>query len=71
MSESVSCPDCKYYIGESINIEGVDLLQVGGMLMWEMRGACPGCKRIMYWSVRDKVIERAIKQSTQQPKTPT
>ena len=62
MPEPIHCPDCKQYIGEDVLVDGLHLLQIGGVLLWDARLCCPQCGRMMYWSVRDTAIQAAIKK---------
>ena len=65
MPTPVQCPDCKTHIGYDVVLDGLHILLIGNIPIWEMRGVCPNpmCGRTMYWSVRDRAVELVIRSN--------
>lgn len=70
-TEPVKCPNCGALIGEAVDIgkalgiDGLFLLRVGGILLQQSEGKCMNCGRNFYWEVSKKVLNRLIRELSQ------
>lgn len=58
----VTCanPNCRAEMGRVVDVQGVDLLQMGGGLCREWHGVCIVCGKEFHWSVRDQAFEKLL-----------
>lgn len=56
-----SNPHCENEIGTIVEIEDRELLQLGGLLVTKVDGACIKCGHEFHWSITDKMLEKIIK----------
>lgn len=62
MSEELNCSSqCDNVIAYKINVEGKDLLQIGGLLVSKIDGICVKCGREFHWSVTDQLLKKILK----------
>lgn len=61
MSEQVTCQQCGAVIGKTVEVEGVELLEVGGARCREVRGFCVRCGKVFHWSISDKMLEKLVR----------
>lgn len=58
----VQCPGCRVVVAHEVDIGGLVLLQVGGLLLREFHGVCVSCGRQIHYSIPDKVILALLRQ---------
>ena len=46
--------------GWMVTVEGVELLQIGGVLVRQAHGVCNKCGKEFHWSVSERMLERLI-----------
>lgn len=56
----VKCPKCGNVIGLVMNIDGVDLLQMGGGFCHGWHGVCAVCGEGIHWSMSNKILNDLI-----------
>ncbi len=61
-SQEVVCnnPNCRAQLGWMVTVEGVELLQIGGVLVRQAHGVCIKCGKEFHWSVSERMLERLI-----------
>lgn len=60
MSELLRCPRCGAEIGEVVTFDGVQLLQIGGLVTRFVHGACSSCSKEIHWSIADESLARLL-----------
>ena len=61
-NEPLYCSDkCKNVIAQTVEIDGRELLQVGGLLVSKIDGVCIKCGREFHWSVTDQLLKKILK----------
>lgn len=61
MSETVKCPRCGQVLGETVELEGVTLLHVGGIVTRFVHGVCVRCGEAVHWSIADEALARLLR----------
>jgi DNA-directed RNA polymerase subunit RPC12/RpoP len=56
----IKCSKCGREVGQTILIQGEDLLQIGSLLISELRANCVHCGEGFFYSVTEKKLERLI-----------
>lgn len=57
----MTCARCGAEIGRLIEVEGEELVQVGGLVVREIHGNCAGCGENFDYSLNAKRLMRLIK----------
>ena len=60
MPENVKCPKCGTEIGELVEIDGVTLLHIGGLITRFAHGTCACCGEEFHWSIADLALARLL-----------
>lgn len=59
----LTCARCGVEIGRLIEVEGEELVQVGGLVVRSISGSCARCGNGYYYSLSEKLLERLIKKA--------
>lgn len=68
MPESVKCPRCGTEIGKVIEIDGVQVLRIGGIVTRFAHGVCATCGGEIHWSIADAALEWLLRRYCNQVK---
>ena len=64
MSKIFDCPTCHLLLGQTKTVGNIELLQINGVIIRELRGFCTNCGSEIRYSVSDaylkSIIERTI-----------
>ncbi len=55
-------PKCGAPIGWTIEVEGILLCNVGGILASKIDGVCVNCGKKFHWSMTDNMLENLIER---------
>lgn len=58
----VKCPKCGNVIGLVMNIDGVDLLQMGGGFCQYWHGVCAVCGNGLHWSMSEQALVNLVEK---------
>ena len=57
-----SNPHCENEIATLVEIEGREIIDIGGLLVNKIDGACIKCGTKFHWSITDKMLEDLVKR---------
>lgn len=57
-----SNPHCENEIASVVEIEGREMIQVGGLLVTKIDGACVRCGLKFRWSITDELLRKIIEK---------
>jgi hypothetical protein len=66
----IVCPNCFKEIGQTVDINGLVMLDIGPVLVRELQATCR-CGRTIYWSMSNQLIAQAIRKLTDQSTQPS
>jgi DNA-directed RNA polymerase subunit RPC12/RpoP len=58
----IKCSKCGHEVGQTILIQGEELLQIGSLLIAELRANCIQCGEGFFYSITEKKLERLIRK---------
>ena len=59
----ITCSKCHSELGLLITINGIEFLQIGGVLLRQAHGVCAQCGREIHWSVPDRKFELLMQRT--------
>ena len=59
--ELVTCKKCGNIIGRIVKLDGVELLEAGGMVITVSHGVCGKCFGEFHWAVNERRLEKLLK----------
>jgi transcription initiation factor TFIIIB Brf1 subunit/transcription initiation factor TFIIB len=60
----VKCRKCGHEIGKTLDINGLEMVQLAGVVCREVKGRCVHCGEPFYYSVSEKQIDKLINKSS-------
>jgi len=58
----ITCEQCGRIIGRVIQVEGEDLIRIGGLVVSEIDGNCIHCGKAFHYSLNQSRLERLIRR---------
>jgi hypothetical protein len=59
-----NCPKCGRFIGELVEIEGVEWLVMNGQIIRNMNSICE-CGEMLYFNISDRMMEKILQRNKQ------
>lgn len=59
----ITCPNpnCKIVIGVGVDVKNLRLIQVGGLVIRDVKANCAKCGTAIYWNVSDKELMEFVR----------
>jgi len=66
MPKIFDCPQCHLLLGQTKVVGNVELLQINGVIIRELRGFCANCGGEIRYSVSDAYLKSIIEKASRQ-----